>query len=468
MGERSWWFADALAAEGGAAPLCRPLSGRATADIAIVGGGYAGLWTALALRTRRPDLSVVLIERDVCGSGASGKNAGKVHGYWSTLPRVAALLGPDAAWTMARLGNRAQDALRQFAKGCGRDVWWQDGGGLKVSAAPGQDAAIASAARAMHDFGAADKALPLSCLEVAEICRSPVFRCGLFYPEEATVHPARLVRALRQSALDAGVVIHEHTAMTGFETGTPNRVRTSDGEVVAREVVLATNVDLLSVTALAPRLVAFSSYALMTAPSPKALDELGWRRECSIVDARSFLHYARKTPDGRVLMGSGSGPIALGARVTGRSLLSDEATVRRAADGLKRLLPSFADMPVDAAWGAGIDVSADRIPFAGTLAGSRVHYACGFSGHGVNPAYILGQCLASLALGTMDDWTLSPFCTRTVPTLPPEPIRYLGGALIRRATLACEAAEEQGRPGLPHHRAIAALPKLLNLTIGTR
>jgi hypothetical protein len=123
---------------------------------------------------------------------------------------------------------------------------------------------------------------------------------------------------------------------------------------------------------------------------------------------------------------------------------------------------------VDRSWGAAIDVSSDRFPFAGSLPGGRVHYALGFSGHGVNPSWILGQCLASLALGTRDEWTASPFCARSLPVLPPEPLRYIGGAAIRRAILACEEADEEARPRPLLGRAVAALPSLLNLSIGTR
>ncbi|MCS0502832.1 FAD-binding oxidoreductase [Ancylobacter mangrovi] len=466
-GYPSWWLNEALESEGQVRP-CPPLSGMVRTDIAIVGGGFTGLWAALALRERRPDLSVTLIEHEICGAGASGKNAGKVHGYWSSLPRLARLLGPDDAWEMARLGSRAQAAIRAFARDCGRDLWWREGGGLKVSAAPAQDNAVTAAARAMAALGAGHQARLLSRAEVAGICEAPAFRAGIYYPEEATVHPARLVRALRAAALAAGVRIHEHTPMTGLDRAEPSRVSTPGGEIVADAVILARNVGQLGQGELARRFMAFSSYAMMTGPAPERLAGIGWTSDISIVDARSFPHYFRRTPDGRVLMGSGSGPIAYGGHVEATAMTGDAASFARTARGLARLLPALADVPVAGRWGGAIDVSSDRFPFAGLLERGRVAYGLGYSGHGVNPSWILGQCLASLVLGQVDEWTRSPFCARRLPALPPEPARYFAGCAIRRAILACEEAEEEGRGAPAAARAIAALPRLLNLTIGTR
>lgn len=474
IGAPSWWLSEALASEGEARPA-QPLAGEVRSDVAIVGGGFTGLWTALSLRRRRPDLSVTLIERDICGAGASGKNAGKVHGYWTSLPRLARLLGPDAAWEMARLGTRAQEAIAAFVAGCGRDVWWREGGGLKVAAAPAQDAAIDATASAMIALGAADKAQRLSRAEVADLCRSPVFRAGIRYPEEATVHPARLVRALRGAAMEAGVRLCERTPMLELTDDNEDgcRIGTPQGSLSARRVVLATNVGQIARHGtrggeIGRRFMAFSSYAQMSEPAPGRLARMGWTSPTSLVDARSFLHYARHTPDGRVLMGTGSGPIAYGAKVETPAMTVDDASFRRAARGLARLMPALADVPVAGRWGGAIDVSSDRFPYAGLLPGGRVAYALGYSGHGVNPSWIMGECLASLVLEVKDAFTRSPFCTRTLPALPPEPARYLAGSAIRRAILACEEAEEDGRRPAPLARAVAALPGLFNLTIGTR
>ena len=180
-----------------------------------------------------------------------------------------------------------------------------------------------------------------------------------------------------------------------------------------------------------------------------------------------FVHYFRKTVDGRVLMGSGSGPIAYDGDTSLPRLRQDAASAARAERGLYRLLPAFREIGIEKSWGGAIDISADRLPFFKTLPGTRVHYALGYSGHGVNPTYIGGQCLASLVLNENDMWANLPLVRRDVPQLPPEPLRYWGGRAIRRAIIACEEAEEQNRPPPPFASAVASLPRLFGLRIST-
>lgn len=463
----SWWFEEALRSEGGA-PASASLSGRITVDVAIVGGGFTGLWTALALKERAPHVSIALIEASLCGSGASGKNGGKVHGYWAALAGMEASIGADGALAVARAGTRAQDAIRRFATKRGREVWWRENGNLRVSAAPAQDAKINAYVDVARRLNVSDSVEALTPKEVADFCRSPVFRGGVYLPEGANVQPARLARELRHEAINAGVSVYENTRMTGLEMGTPNRVLTPDGEIIAREVVLATNISLAERRDIAPYISVFSSYALMTQPAPQKILEMGWNRDEGIADMRMFVHYFRKTIDGRVLMGSGSGPISFRGNPSAAALTTDHNSAARAEKGLRRLLPTFADVEIDRVWGGGIDISSDRLPFFRTIPGTRVHYGCGYSGHGVNPTYIGGQCLASLVLSVKDDWSNLPLCTRELKPLPPEPFRYAGGRLVRWGIIGCEDAEEQERTAGLIMRGAAAIPKVFGLRIGTR
>jgi glycine/D-amino acid oxidase-like deaminating enzyme len=180
-----------------------------------------------------------------------------------------------------------------------------------------------------------------------------------------------------------------------------------------------------------------------------------------------FLHYFRTTNDGRVLMGSGSGPIGYGNRIDER-FTHDAPTAARAELGLRRLLPGLAEAKVEAAWGGPIDVAADHVPFVGTVPGRRIHYALGYSGHGVGPSHLTGRILASLILGADDDLTRLPLVNRTVATVPREPIRRLGGGAIRAVILACEEAEEAGRRPPRLAGAVAAVPRLLGMRLGQR
>jgi glycine/D-amino acid oxidase-like deaminating enzyme len=459
----AWWFEQALAAEGGGTPA-PPLVGEQTTEVAIVGGGYTGLWTALALREREPELRVTLLEAETCGAGPSGRNGGFLHGYWASLASTRGVLGDDDAVRLARAAEAIVPGVRAFAEARGEDVRLREAGMLMVSAAPAQDAAIDAAVEAAAAVGHPEEAVPLSRNEVAECCTSPAFRRGVFFRDGATVEPGLLVRALRRAVLAAGIAVHEHTPVTrirGAELTTPG------GILRAPEIVLATNAALSGWRPASRSLTNFGSYVVLTEPAPDALEAIGWTGGEAIVDGRMFLHYFRTTSDGRVLMGSGSGPIGFAGRVDDRFSL-DGPTAARAEAGLRRLLPGLDGVRVERAWGGPIDVSSDHLPFFRTKQGTRIHYGAGYSGHGVGPSWLGGKVLASLALGDEDEWTHLPLVTRRVPTLPPEPLRRLGGGLVRSAIMACEAAEEQRhRPSLAA-RTGAALPRLIGMELGTR
>jgi glycine/D-amino acid oxidase-like deaminating enzyme len=462
----SWWLEDALRREGDPAPS-PALTEDATADVAIVGGGYTGLWTALALHERAPDLRITLLEAEICGHGPSGRNGGFVHGYWGAFASILPVLGEERALELARAGEQIVPGIRAWAEARGEDVWLREAGMLEISAAPTQDASVAKAVEAAAGVGRADQAVSLTPEDVAKRVSSPVFRSGVFYPDGATVHPGLLVRALRRAALDAGVTLHERTPVTGVRAGSPNELETPGGTVRAPEVVLATNAALTGWRPAGRNLTNFGSYVVLTEPAPELLAEIGWTGGEALFDARMFLHYFRTTNDGRVLMGSGTGPIGFGGRIDDR-FSRDAPTAARAEAGLRRLLPGLADAKIERAWGGPIDVSADHLPFFRTNPGTRVHYGAGYSGHGVGPSWLGGRILASLALGADDEWTRLPLARREVPRLPGEPFRRVGGGLVRWAIMACETAEEQGRTPPLAARAGAALPRLLGMELGTR
>jgi glycine/D-amino acid oxidase-like deaminating enzyme len=439
-------------------PPAPPLAGVADVDVAIVGGGYTGLWTALALAARDPELRIVLLEAGVCGTGPSGRNGGFLHGYWSRLGLLRERLGDEAALRLARAAEGSLAAVRAL----GDEVGLVEGGFLKASAAPAQDASVDATVAAAQALGVGEEAVRLSPDEVAARCASPVFRGGVFIRHGATVQPALLVRALRRRVEAAGVAIHERSPVRRIR---PGEVETADGRVRAPDVVVAVNAWAASWRPLARRLTAFGSFCVATEPAPELLEAIGWTGGEAIVDGRMFVHYFRTTADGRVVMGSGGGPIARGRRL-GDRLFADPASVSRAEAGLRRLLPGLAEARVTHGWGGPIDVSSDQLPFVGAL--GRVHYAAGFSGSGVGPSWLLAQALASRVLGADDEWSRLPLVRPLPPPLPPEPLKGLGGALVRRAALAVEDAEERGDRGPAPARAVAALPRLLGMPLGRR
>ena len=244
-GRRSWWLREALAAEPKelaadfAAP---PLAGDARADVAILGGGYTGLWTAIRLTELVPGARIVVVERDICGGGPSGRNGGFVTGWWDELPALIARFGEAEAVRSAQAIDAAIGEIGTFTASNGIDAWWTPNGFLSVSAAPAQDGAWTEATEACAKLGFGDRWRALTADEVAARVRSPVFRAGAFMPTAATVQPAALARGLRRVALERGVVIHERTRVERFEAGI---VTTSSaegaGRLVADQVVVALN-----------------------------------------------------------------------------------------------------------------------------------------------------------------------------------------------------------------------------------
>jgi glycine/D-amino acid oxidase-like deaminating enzyme len=462
-----WWLDEALAAETDA-PDAPALEGEIRVDVAVIGGGYTGLWTALALREREPSLKVAVLEAEIVGWGPSGRNGGFLNGYWTHLSRLRPVFGDEAALEIGRTAAQIVPAVKAFTEARGDDVWLREGGYLKVSAAPAQDSAVDKAIRTAEELGVPEEAQPLTSEQVAEHVRSERFRRGVLFRDGATVQPARLARSLRRAALADGIDVHERTRVTAIRAGAPTVLETPRGRMLADEVVVATNAAMTGWKPLRRHLTNFGSYVVLTEPVPELLEEIGWTGGEAITDGRMFIHYFRTTADGRVLMGSGSGPIGHGGRLDDGRFTGDVPTAGRAELGLRRLLPALADVKVERSWGGPIDVSADHFPFYGTLPDARVHYGVGYSGHGVGPAWLGGQILASLALRREDEWSASPLVRTPAASLPPEPLKRLGGGAIRGAILAAEEAEEEDRRAPAVARAVGALPRLLRMPLGTR
>ena len=457
----SWWLEEARAVrpEAVAPALAEPLE----VDVALVGGGYTGLWTSLALRERDPSLRVALLEAREIGDGPSGRNGGFLHGYWSSIATLRSVLGDGAALQLAHASSGIVPAVREFLEQRGEDVWLREGGLLKIAATEAEEAAVERSVRAARELGVEEEAEALGRDEVRRRLDSARFRRGVFFRDGATVQPARLALALKRAARDAGVQLFEHTPVTAVQPGT---LETAGGTVRAREVVLALNAWATG-WPLGGRQTTFASAVVLTEPVPDLLAQIGWTGGEAVTDGRMFLHYFRTTPDGRVLMGSGSGRLEPGGRV-GPGVIDDVAAQARAHDGLRTLLPALAVARIDARWSGPIDVSVDKLPRFGTIPGTRIHFGAGYSGNGVGPSWLGGQILASLVLGAQDEWTALPLVDRPTRRLPPEPFRYVGGKVVRWGTLASEEAIGAGRQPSAAARAAAAIPRLLRMPIGTR
>jgi glycine/D-amino acid oxidase-like deaminating enzyme len=311
--------------------------------------------------------------------------------------------------------------------------------------------------------GAPDELRELTAAEVRERCASPAFRGGAFMRDGASVQPGLLVRGLRRVVLERGVKIYEGTTATGLEAGPPAVVTTPRGTVRAKNAVLALNAWATGWPQLERRLVAWSSYIVLTAPAPEKLAAIGWTGGELISDFRTSLRYFRTTRDGRIAFGGGGGR----ARPTiDDAFTHDARAVTEAAQGFRLMFPSFADVPLEDAWGGPIDVSPTHLPVFGSLEPGNLFYALGYTGNGVAPTHLAGQVLADLVLGRDTDTTRLPMVNPAPRLFPRQPFRSWGAAVVRRAMISKETAEEQGRRPNMLIDQIARMPRRMGYFLG--
>lgn len=457
-----WWIRNA----GAAAPQAA-LEGDVRADVAIVGGGYAGLWTAWHLLEAAPDTRVVVLEADLCGHGPSGRNGGFCESYWRAAELLRERFGDAGARALGDASSETVAAIGRWCDDQGVDAWFHQAGSLAVETTPLHHGRAQAAAAAAAALGAPERVQPLTAADLRARCASPLFGAGVLVPDFATVQPARLALGLRQRLLERGAAIHERSRVVRLRPRVAGgvSVETAGGRVEAARAVVAINAATRGWRRFAPRLAVASSHVLLTEPVPDALEELGWTGGESITDARSLLHYTRTTRDNRIAFGWAGGRLAWGARLGGR-IQVDPGTVATARKHLVRMFPPLAGRRVTHAWGGPIDVSPNRLPQIDSVASGRVHVVFGFSGNGVGPAHLAGRILAALALERRDTVTRLPIVGAIASGVPPEPLAWAGGSLVRAALARRDDLEERGRRPGPIVRALCAAPAALGITLG--
>jgi putative aminophosphonate oxidoreductase len=438
----AYWFKEAIEAAG---PLSvQRLSGPITADVCIVGGGYLGLWTAIRLKEAEPTLSVVVVEKALCGSGASGRNGGIVTSYWAKYLSLLKLATPEGAGWIA---GRSADAVRELGDFCreqGIDCDYRHDGWLWTASSRHQIGAWEGLVAELAQHGVR----PFEPLDPAEVARrggTDRNLAGVFEAEAATLQPAKLALGLRRVARERGVALYEESPMRRLDRGRRPVVHTAGGSVEAGKVVLAMNAWGSRLRELRRRVVVVASDMIATAPAPQRLAEIGFASGVAICDSRMFLNYWRNTPGGRIVFGRSLGHFAFAGRVEDNY----EGPSPRAAEvetAWRGLYPMLRALPVAASWTGPIDRSVDGLPFFGHLGGHPgIIYGLGFSGQGVGPTVLGGRILASLVREADDEWSRCGLVRETVENFPPEPFRYVGAIGVREALRRKERLEDAGR-----------------------
>jgi putative aminophosphonate oxidoreductase len=452
---RSHWLHEALTQEPDAERVT-PLYGAVRADVCVVGGGYTGLWTALRLKELDPALDVAVVEADLCGSGASGRNGGFTQGWWPKLASLTALYGEEEGLRLCRAAADSVDEIGAFCAANGIDADFRKGGWLWTATTPLHVGRWDAAVQAAEQRGL-DVYQRLTPAEVAARTGSPTHLAGVWEKTTATVQPALLARGLRRAAVERGVKVYERSPMLELDRGRPPVVRTPAGGVLADKVVLAMNAWTAAFPELRRSLVVISSDMIATDPIPERLARMGWTGGEAITDARMMVQYYRTTRDGRIAIGRGSGSLSFASRVTPSFNFSPRRNAE-VTSGFHRLYPMLADVSIAHAWGGPIDRTENGLMLFGHLGGhDRIVYAVGYSGNGVGPSHLAAKILASLALDRKDEWSLTPLVDRSWKAFPPEPARFVGGTLVRAAVSAKERGEEDGRTPNEVVRRLAAL-----------
>jgi glycine/D-amino acid oxidase-like deaminating enzyme len=461
---RSWWLREALALPEFAGEECPPLAGDTSADVVVLGGGFTGMWTAWFLKELDPGVDVVVLEQDSCGGGPSGRNGGFVSSFWPELTTLCERFGDEPAVRLCRAGEASVEAIGAFIERQGFDAWFRADGDLAVASSTSQVGEWADAVITADRLGL-DHLQVLSPDEVRARVDSPVFRGGVLSRYGATVHPARLARGLRNALLAKGVRIHEATPVSRFGAGAPAIAETPGGTVKAGAAVIAVNAWAQHWKRFKRAITVRGSYIVMTAPAPEKLEAINWTTGTGVSDYRAALHYLRTTPDGRIAFGIGGMQPDLARHIDPR-FAYDEPSIEVAIGDLHRMFPTFADVPVEAAWGGPIDVSGDHLPFFGTLESGNVHYGLGYTGNGVGPAHLGGQILAHRTLAKYDDVLALPIVDLEPRRFPPEPIRSVGAAVANRAIHRRDEGLDDDREPNPFVDFVAKLPRRLGYNLG--
>ena len=416
------------------------LLGSTRADLAVVGGGYTGLWAALLAKERDPGAVVVVLEAGECGWAASGRNGGfcaasVTHGFANGQARW-----PQEMPSLLRLGRENLAAIEAAVAAYDIDCGFERTGELVVATQQHQVAGLLDNAAQMRAAGIAVQSLDRSAVRAQ--LDSPTYLAGSWDPDGvALLNPARLVWGLRAACLEAGVRIHEQTRVRGLQREPDGGVTVlaPAGEVHTRQVMLATNAFPPPLRRLRLFTVPVYDYALVSEPlSAQQRAALGWTERQGVSDSGNQFHYYRLTADDRVLWGGYDAIYHYGSSISPR--WDDRpATYAALAANFQATFPQLDDLRFTHRWGGVIDTCTRFCPFYGTAVGGRVAYALGFTGLGVGSSRFAAQVMLGMLEGKPTERTELAMVREKPAPFPPEPLRYAGIELTRRSLARSDA-----------------------------
>jgi glycine/D-amino acid oxidase-like deaminating enzyme len=432
-------------------------------DVAILGAGYTGLWTAYYLLKRRPGLRVVLLEKEIAGFGASGRNGGWCSSKLNIgLDLLEERHGRAAACC---LHEAMHGAVLEIGRVCAEEGIAADyvrGGALFIARGEGQLPLLKEYADSLARFGFGDRQEILDAAATASRIAVRDARGAIFFPGYASIHPGRLARGLARVVECLGGAIYEQTPVVEFLPGPragagPDRgprLRAAGGEVRAGAVVLAGEAYLTRFPALHRQLLPIYSLIVLTEPLPDEVwSRIGWSaREC-VASFRLSVDYLSRTPDGRILFGGRGAPYHFASAIED-SFDRDGPTHAMLRGMARDWFPQIESVRFTHAWGGPLGMPRDWMPTVAYDRSTGIASARGYTGQGVSATNLAGRTLCDLLTGEDSELTRLPIVGHRSPAWEPEPLRWLAVRYIQEAFSRLDArAERTGRP--PTGRTLA-------------
>jgi len=426
------------------------LEGTIDVDVAILGAGFTGLWTAYYLLQREPSAKVVILEQKIAGFGASGRNGGWLYpGFPVSLGELASRCGVETARAIHYAMRATVDEVERVLREEGIDAHFHRGGVLRLARGIHQVPALEETARTLERLGITDYAEWLSAEAVRERIRVTNAVAGLYSSHGAVIHPGRLVRGLARAVERRGATIFEETPVIEFRGGIRPVFRTPYGDVRAQVLVLAGEAYLSQLRQLHRALIPIYSLIVLTEPIPDELwNELGWSNRELLSSQRLTVDYLQRTADGRIMFGGRGAPYRFGSRIADafdRHGPTHEMLRQMCYEWFPAL--RLHGIRFTHAWGGPLGVPRDWMPTMRYDPRTGIAMACGYTGQGVATANLAGRILADLITGRDSELTRFPMTHHRLRPWEPEPLRWLGVRFVQIGYERLDRiAESTGRP----------------------
>ncbi len=425
-----------------------PLDGSTAVDVAILGAGFTGLWTAYYLLARDPSLRIVIVERDIAGFGASGRNgAWCTFGFGAGPDLLRQRYGVDAARAVHNAMVDTVDEVGRAAAAEGIDAHYEKDGELSLAVGKHQLPALDAVQRSYDRIGLPEVPRRLDRAAAADRLAVAGVEGGIWFPATAAIHPGRLVRGLARAVERRGARIVEQTAVTSVRTGAHPALETARGTVGAPVVVLAGESYLAQLPGYRREVLPVYSLIVLTEPlRDEQLAAINWTHRAVVHSQALTVDYLSRTVDGRILFGGRGAPYHFGSSIR-PDFDRHAATHERLRASIVEWFPSLAGARTTHAWGGTVGVPRDWIPTMSYDRASGVATSHGYTGEGVAATNLGGRVLADLITGTESVLTGLPMVGHRSRQWEPEPLRFLAARSLQYASLRLDArAARTGRP----------------------